>query len=171
MQLPNSFKTAVKTFQDSSDMTRAEAKVFVARELAGWSRPFASDALEKSKSTIDNQHQAAKKKTRLPGISKVEAQKRVGDDRVVDIWFGNDARLRYRATDSDPDRDTILEQTFRADDSETVDTTTELAIDPAELDATALGGIGLYLDDYRDDINAMRDHWTNLFSALTCHKA
>lgn len=163
------FETAVETFQNNSEMSGAEAEVFVARRLAGWSRSYAADELGKSENTIDNQLGSATKKAKMPAISKVESHKRVSGDRVVDIWFENDARLRYRATDSEPDRSTILEETFRADDPETVYSSGDLAVEPDELHEVALESISMFVNDYKDDLDAFESDWTNLFEALTCH--
>jgi hypothetical protein len=152
-------------------MSQAEAEVFVGRELAGWSRSYVAETIDKSVSTVDNQHQSAKQKARMPEITKVDSHKRASDDRVVDIWFANDARLRYRATDSDPERSTILEETFRADDPHSVWDTADLVIDPDELHEVALESISRYLEDYRNDFEAAQFDWSNLFEALTCHEA
>lgn len=164
------FEIAVDTFQDSSGMSEPEAEVFVARELAGWNRSYTAETLQKSTSTVDNQHQAAKKKVRMPEVAKIETHKRHVGDRVVDIWFPNDARLRYRATDSDPDRDTILEETYRADAPDSVHESFDLAVDPDELHETALESVAMYINEYREDFEAFQFDWNNVFEAITTYE-
>lgn len=164
------FTTAVETFQNSTEMSEAEAEVFVARQLAGWGRSYTAKELDKSKNTVDNQVRSAKDKAKMPGISKVEPHKRVSGDRVIDIWFDNDARLRYRSTNSHPERETILEETFRADDPETVHTSTDLALEIDELHKVSLESISMYINDYKDNLDAFDSEWHNLFEALTCYE-
>lgn len=165
------FKIAVETFQNSSDMSEAEAEVYVLRELAGWSRGDTARELDKSESTVDTQLQAAKKKARLPEITKIEPHKRVRGDDAVDIWFANDARLRYRAREDDDGETTIVEQTYRADDPDTVWEEFDLALDGDELHEVALETVAEYINEYRNDIDACRFDWAHVLEATTVFEA
>lgn len=166
------FDAAVETFQNSSDMSRAEAEVYVFRFLDGLSRSETADQLDKSKSTVDTQYQNAQKKAQLPKIDTIKHQssKNTGyeEGEAYEIRFENGAQLRYVWNS---EREVIYEETIAADDPHSIHQSFELGGAEDELAEYTLESIEEYTRNYRDDPEACRTDWTPVFEAITLYGA
>jgi len=166
------FDAAVETFQNSSDMSEAEAEVYVLRFLDGLSRSETADQLDKSESTVDTQYQNAKSKAQLPDIDVVkrESSKNTGfeEGESYEIWFDNQAMLRYVWND---ERQEIVENTVAADDPHSIQQSFEVGGSEDELAEFALESIEEYTRNYRDDPKACRKDWSPIFEAITLYSA
>jgi DNA-binding CsgD family transcriptional regulator len=166
------FDTAVETFENSSDMTTAEAEVYVCRALEGLSRSQTADRLGKSESTVDTQFQSAKQKAQLPEIDAVKRQspRNTGYDEgmAYEIRFANGAQLRYVWNE---DHDAIYEDTVAADDPHSIYKSFDLGGTEDELAEYTLESIEEYTMSYRDDPEACRTDWTPVFEAITLYEA
>ena len=166
------FEIAVETLQNSSDMSEAEAEVYVLRFLDGLSRSETADRLDKGESTVDTQYQNAKKKAQLPAIDTVKRVSATNtgfeEGLAYEIWFENEAMLRYVWNE---ERDEIVEDTIAADDPHSIQQSFEVGGSEDELAEYALESIEEYTRNYRDDPEACRTDWSPVFEALTLYSA
>ncbi|GGL55285.1 sigma factor-like helix-turn-helix DNA-binding protein [Halocalculus aciditolerans] len=167
------FDLAVETFVESSDMTTSEAEVYICRYLEGLTVAETQDRLDKSEQTVYNQASRAKKKARLPEVSKIETHARVTpmEDEAVIIWFANQAKLQYRVREHEDGETTVYEETAAADDPHTIVESFDVSIDADELRETALESLAEYINEYQDDPEACRRDCTHVFEALTLYGA
>jgi DNA-binding CsgD family transcriptional regulator len=166
------FETAVETFQNSSDMSEAEAEVYVLRFLNGVSRSEAADQLDKSESTVDTQYQSAQKKAQLPNIDTVKrvSATNTGYDEgaAYEIWFENESMLRYVWNE---ERGHIFEDTIAADDPHSIHKSSDVRGSQDELAEYTLESIIEYTRSYRDEPEVCRKDWPHVFEAITLYGA
>ena len=163
-------QTAIETFANHTDMTGREAEVFVLRKLTGIHRAAVAEQLGISENTVDNHLAHAKEKAKLPNIDSVDrvGASKTGDDEGVawDIWWPNDARVRYvwnRAAEE------IHEQTYRADDPDTVHNSWGVGGSEDEVAEFALTTLQEFTQEWRDDLDACVFDMPDLFEAVTCY--
>lgn len=170
--MTNELDTAIKTFANHSEMTEREAEAYVRRQIAGQSRAEAASLMDISASTVDTQVQKAKPKAKLPNIDVVKrvqpSNTGLEEGLAYEIWFENGAMLRYVWNDSYGE---IMETTARADDPHSLYQQVGVAGSEDELEAYALESIAEYMQTYRDDIEACRSDWPDVFEAILCYAA
>ena len=165
------FEIAVETFMNTSDLTEAEAEVFVHRQLDGRGRAETAQLLDKDASTVDSLQQRYKQKEiSLPSISKINTHERVGfnEDSAVVVYFENGAQLRYRA---DSDEGTVYEETIRADDPDSVYESMDVGIEATDMREAALESIAEYINVYQNDVDACVDDWPHVYESLTGYRS
>ena len=156
----------VETFT-SGGLRKKQAQVHALR-LQGLTQAEIADQLDMPKGTVKSHANRVDEKAAylLPHVSKIEPRARVTpeEDRAVVIWFENGAKLQYRVDD----RGDVYEETFRADDPDSVYEQAAVPVAADELEEAALETLAMYINDYRTDMDALRTDWTPVYEAVTC---
>lgn len=99
----------------------------------------------------------------LPEISKIEYPARVGERKrpAVIIWFQNDTALRYVWYD---EKGSILEETVYKG---IVHDSYDVGGDRDQLEEYALMTVAEYINEYRDNVDALRRDWPAVFEGIT----
>lgn len=166
------YDAAVALFENTG-MSESEARAYVIRELHGLGRQEAAQTMDADPSTVDTLHQRAKQKATLPDIVRVDPNAETGhaERRAIEIWFENEALLRYVVREHETGEVAVYEEIYAADDPASLYEKFDISIEPDELERAALESLDEYVRTYKHDPEALRHDWPHVFEAITLYGA